>query len=231
MKKDIVTDKSFKYEVRKLDNTSEEFTFIENFVHATAPKTPTKRIQHHAKLRVHQIYKIDENSEIEAARDAESGNLMLFHGTDKDGVYGVLKEGFENSPSGWFGEGVYMTDSSNMAYSYGWDKSLYQHKSYVYFFVNEVYGSEGLQTIEHDYFYGLGRVATEIVHPFCKHIVRYTPQPDDESDYRVDGQGRKYRNALHVRKNLLKNSAFDEYVADESVVVPRYLVAIDVYKK
>ena len=230
MKKDVVTDKSFKYEVSKLDNTSDEFIFIENFVHTTAPKMPKNRIQHHAQLRVHQIYRIDENSEIEGARCAESGNLMLFHGTDKDGVYGVLKKGFVNSPSGKFGEGVYMTDCSNTAYSYGCGKSLYRHKSHVYFFVNEVYGSEGLQTIEHDYFYGLGGVATEIVHPFCKHIVRYTPQPG-ESDYKLDAQGRKYRNAMHVSRCLLKNSALDEYVADESIVVPRYLVAIDIYKK
>ena len=230
MKKDIVTDKSFKYEVSKLDSTSDEFVFIENFVYTTATKMPKKRIQHHAKFRVHQIYRIDENSEIEAVRDAKSGNLMLFHGTDKDGVYGVLKKGFMNSLSGKFGEGVYMTDCSMTAYSYGCGKSLYRHKSHVYLFVNEVCGSEGLQTIEHDYFCALGGVATEIVHPFCKHIVKYTPQPD-ESDYRVDAQGRKYRKTSHLSRFLLKNSELDEYVADESVVVPRYLVAIDIYKR
>ena len=38
MKKDVVTDKSFKYEVSKLDNTSDEFKFIEDFVHTTIPK-------------------------------------------------------------------------------------------------------------------------------------------------------------------------------------------------
>ena len=216
---DIVTEKDSMYEIKKLDTTSDEFAFIRHFFYQTQTKQ-RKRNSSFKYLSISEIYKIHENNKTDVSTGA--GNLMLFHGTDKTGVTGVLREGFKNSNEGYFGKGVYMTDSSHMAYWYAfWCRKMRQkHRNYV--FVNEVLGSEKMQVFRHDNFKSMVEVSTEVEHPFCKHHTENSRQPDDISGYKVDALGRRYRNVKHDRRSM-----HDEYVADGSVVVPRYLIVTD----
>ena len=64
--------------------------------------------------------------------------------TEKTGVAGISNKGFENSEKWFLGKGVYMTDSSHMAYWYAWRKFRQKYCNYV--FVNEVCGSEKLRS-------------------------------------------------------------------------------------
>ena len=56
---------------------------------------------------------------------------------------------------------------------------------------------------------------------FNKHIYMLAPQATDD-DYREDVKGRKYRNIAHDA-----TSAYDEYVAEANVTVPRYLILFE----
>ena len=133
---DITTDKSFKYDLENLDSTSEEFMFVEQFYDITRN---VKKYTTYSKKATHkqnfQIYKVNENNPKEPA-EAKDNNLMLFHGTNRKGAVGILKEGFKNSEKGWFGQGVYMTDCSTIALYYSSAGNTDISKNYI--FVNEV---------------------------------------------------------------------------------------------
>ena len=59
-------------------------------------------------------------------------------------------------------------------------------------------------------------------HPFEKYINFEGSQQLTEADYKEDAHGRRYRNVPHTL-----NSHLDEYVADESITVPRYLIEVE----
>ena len=61
---------------------------------------------------------------------------------------------------------------------------------------------------------------TKPENPFKKHVYRHDQQLVEE-DYKKDSIGRKYRNVSH---NWM--SALDEYLADETLIVPSYLITI-----
>ena len=87
-----------------------------------------------------------------------------------------MKDGFINSKSGWFGQGVYMTECSSRANVYtgcstnGSEKVNYSvDKIYAYIFVNEVLQSEKLQTFEYD-IYEVDDNSTKHEDKFRKHV-------------------------------------------------------------
>ena len=220
----ITCDDSFKYNIEKLDSTSDEFKFIKGFYATTSKTNETMCSYINIAYRNKDdfcIYKVNEKNPIEAV-DEKSNNLMLFHGTTKNGVTGILKDGFKNSERGWFGQGVYLTDSSYVARMYSNEcyLSCKRNKS-CFVIVNEIMGSEKLQIVEYDRI-GTFRedIDTELKNPFNKHISKSSPQLSKE-DYKEDLQGRQYRNvAVH------RDSVRDEYVADESVTIPRYIIVV-----
>ena len=54
-----------------------------------------------------------------------------------------------------------------------------------------------------------------------KHVDEDSPQATSD-DYKGDVQGRRYRNIVHNFESLE-----DEYLADNSIAIPRYLIQID----
>ena len=152
---------------------------------------------------------------------------MLFHGTTRKGAAGILKEGFKNSERGWYGKGVYMTDFPDIALTWSvWREQSDQSTSYSTVFVNEVLESDKLQTFEIDRSKCGEDVDTPLENQFNKHVHKSSTQAA-EDDYKEDRNGRKYRNIAHDR-----SSALDEYVAEESVTIPRYLILFKTeYKK
>ena len=207
----IKTDKSFKYDYEKLDPALEEFTFLKKTF-----MTTYFGIFPYLKFNNFHIYKVIEGNLVNTVVKPVN-NLMLYHGTSVEGATGILKEGFRNSEKGLFGKGVYMTDCSEVAFSYAASiANSGLSKSFI--FVNEVLESEKMQSFEHDVKnvkYG----STKPNNQFEKHFNNSSPQPTKEDNI-VDLEGRRYVK-IQV-KNVL-----DKYLAEASVVIPRYLIVLD----
>ena len=222
---DIITDNSFKYNLEKLDSTSDEFILVKQFFDTTKiikKSDSTKASESRTPAANLQIYKVNENNLIEPTEEKRN-NLMLFHGTNRKGAVGILKEGFRNSTEGWFGQGIYMTDCSRIALMYSCISNNYNTRICNYVFVNEVLESEKLQTFEIRGVTGVDK-DTPLKCQFSKHTYKTSIQATEE-DYREDHKGRKYRNVGHKKINSYSyGSANDEYVAEESVTIPRYLI-------
>ena len=226
---DIVTDNSFKYNLKKLEPNAKEYDFIKDFFYLTTH--PYVTFKNDYQLKTFRIYKVRENVTT-SAEGEKRNNLMLFHGTHKEGAAGILKEGFRNSESGWFGRGVYMTDCSDTAFVYAStcrnvvDDVIGRYLSYV--FVNEVLESEKLRTFTfegHELEKDEDNDA-ELMYPFELHVDVDSRQPG-EGDYKEDSLGRKYRN-IEIDPEW---SHYDEFIADEKITVPRYLIALETVEK
>ena len=205
-----------KYKCRELRSSSIQYKLVKSFFETTkcestlyaTSKGPTQNFK---------VYKIIENRPTTTVHKKRK-NLMLFHGTNERGVEGILKEGFKNSKKGTYGQGVYMTDCSHLACDYS--DLLLEYNGDRYVFVNEVLESEKLQTYEYEsYVYGHNTSKPDDL--FEKHVIEASKQPT-VSDYKEDSVGRRYRNIPHDQF-----TSQDEYLADESIVVPRYLIEID----
>ena len=220
----IITNKSWKYDLKTLESTSDEFKLVENFFKITSIKTFPDDLN----LKNFQICKVVErrkNETDEGISPEERANLMLFHGTSRNCAVGILEEGFRNSPGGTFGEGVYMTDSSYIASRFS-VKTYYRPKTSYFIFVNEVLGSEFLQTFSFErYPYPPSDEYTYPKTLFAKHA-HYLSAKITEESYKEDVEGRRYRNAA-VDKSSLK----DEFVADCEVTIPRYLIRFETEKR
>ena len=146
---------------------------------------------------------------------------MLFHGTSRKGATAIFKEGFKNSERGWFGKGVYMTDCSNIALDYSGECNPDYSTSYNTVFINEVLETEKLQTYQYDCSEDKDHIDTPLKNQFNKHVYKSSSQATDEN-YKKDHKGRKYINIGHDY-----SSAYDEYVAEERVTIPRYLILFE----
>ena len=210
------TKKGYKYKCKKLDCDSAEHKIVKNFYNKT---TVTKKsCQKYHLPAGFNVYKIVENNPKTNLKEKRN-NLMLFHGTNSIGVERILKEGFKNSTKGWFGKAVYMTDCSYTAHHYS-NKKCKDGNDYL--FVNEVFDSDSPEIIQHgryhEYMFGAIDCDFKPKHPFEKHVYEGSQQLT-EKDYKKDEQGRKYRN-IEV-KGI---SEEDEFVADESIVIPRFII-------
>ena len=217
---DITTNKSWKYDLKKLESTSYEFKIVEHFFKTTSSIFPLFP----GIFKKFQIWKVIEQNE-KATADEKSNNLMLFHGTSQEGVAGILEYGFKNSEKGYFGEGVYMTEDSERASCYSL-MSVMTHdflnclfsKSFSFIFVNEVLRSETLQTVLYEDSSKLYHVDTPLKNPFTKYMHYLSPETTEDI-YIKDLKGRRYRNVV-----VEENSEREDFVADSKLVIPRYLI-------
>ena len=111
-----------------------------------------------------------------------------------------------------------MTGCLNVECGYTQNKTKASSKSHLTtIFVNELLESEKLKVIKFKTI--LGNIDTsEELHQFHKHHNIKSPQPS-EKDYKKDTLGRRYRNFP-----VTGHHVFDEYVARDSVTIPRYLI-------
>ena len=209
----VTTSKFFKYVGTKLNPKSTKFKFLMGNFDTTLSWTNRHDFTNF------QIFKLVETNPNKVVNEKRK-NLMLFHGTNEEGANGILKEGFKNSEKGWYGKGVYMTDCSDVAFDYT-DNST---SRYCFIFLNEILESEKLQTfefgskdIEKNRYQKGWYIYTKPNHQFEKHICKSSTQPSKE-DYKKDNHGRLYRyTPIH------RNSKLDQYVAEASLTIPRYL--------
>ena len=213
------TEKSYKYKCEKLDCDSVEYKIVKDFYDKTtvSKKLSSRYLQIYPQpTDGFNVYKIIKSNETKMFKEKRN-NLMLFHGTNSIGAKGILTEGLKNSKKGWFGKGVYMTDCQNIANFYS---SKICKDGCVYMFVNEVLKSDNLKTFRRGKFSEMGDHDNEPKHQFEKHVLEGS-QKLTKKDYKEDSLGRKYRNV-----EVNKISQYDQYVADESFVIPRYLIVI-----
>ena len=201
----------FRYGCKKLNFASKEFKFLKKVFDDKS----IGLICYNNFKRI-QAYKVFQTNPIKIIEE-KNNNLMLYHGTSEKGVTGILKEGFRNSEYGCFGQGVYMTDCSEIAINYSFYAGM--NSSTYFIFVNEVLESEKLQTFEVD-FEDPKFTDTKLNNQFEKHTNESSPQSTKE-DFIVDVKGRRY---VIPYENII----YDEYIAEASVVIPRYLI---VHKK
>ena len=206
----IETNISFKYEYTKLDPASEEFKFLKNTFDTTS-----RVVEDYEQLYHVSIYNVNERDHEKVT--GRSSNLMLFHGTNEKGATGILKEGFINSVRGKVGKGVYMTNCSSIACLYSIDRTR-RDAIELYVFVNEVLESEKLQTFQFP-IRAMQPVSTKPENQFEKHTYESCSQPT-EKDYIVDVLGRRYVNNLEMHPK-------DVYIAEASIVIPRYLIVLE----
>ena len=201
----------FKYVCTKLNPKSTKFKFLKRNFDTTLSGTNREEFTNF------QIFKLVETNPNKVVNEKRK-NLMLFHGTNKKGAMGILKKGFKNSSEGWFGRGVYMTDCSDVAFNYSYTDEITTRYSCI--FLNEVLESEKLQTFEFnlkDIEEKGWDINTKPNHQFEKHIFKSSTQPSKE-DYKMDNHGRLYRNTP-----IRENSRLDQYIAEASLTIPRYL--------
>ena len=115
-------------------------------------------------VETHKIYRVKQRNSDEASEQT-SNNMLLFHGTDVNGVSGILEEGFRPSFRGSCGPGVYLTASPTTAFSYSVSKTrrltkrrkrkstqskdAEEHNVLLRMLVNEVLESEKLKVDEY----------------------------------------------------------------------------------
>ena len=154
---------------------------------------------------------------------------MLFHGTSRENARGILQYGYKNSEKGYFGGGVYNTECTGRAIFYSERKSSLQAGYYgskpnnLFVFVNEVLNSEEWKSTS---FRDYGSYSyNQLKNSPGRHLSKYhkhvnSPKPTVE-DYKRDKKGRKYRCTATSKWSML-----DEFVADSSLVKPRYMIKL-----
>ena len=111
-----------------------------------------------------------------------------------------------------------MTDCIDVAFGYTQNKrKVLSKRPRSTIFVNEVLESEKLKVFKFKNIIGINDTSEDL-HQFHKHHSIKSPQPS-ETDYKKDSLGRRYRNFPFIGDHI-----FDEYVARDSVTIPRYLI-------
>ena len=117
---------------------------------------------------------------------------------------------------------MYSTDCSDIAYDYSIKKKWNINNKKAYIFVIEVDESNKLETFKYPSYKNLTRKDIPLERQFSKHMFVQS-RGLEKNFYKKDHFGRIYRN-----KEVALISIFDEYVADEKLVTPRYLIEIEV---
>ena len=222
--------KTNKYKRDELNCDSDEYKLVKSFYEtniSTQVLAPVIRpVVAPDNVKVHKISENYPTTKLDEKRN----NLMLFHGTSETNVDGILNKGFINSVGGRFGKGVYMTEDSSVASGHSLKKTSSNTDRSMcnrFIFVNEVLESEKLQFIKYKFSQSRNFDAKPD-HKFEKHVINDRKIATDE--YKKDAQGRRYRNTANNRLFQQGNTriypALDVFLADESLVIPRFLIVI-----
>ena len=156
--------------------------------------------------------------------DFKFGNCLMLHGTSFECSRKILSKGYKNSAFGYFGRGVYMTESIDMAVHYSVRKTLkYFTESLrgnnlkkTYVFVNQVSKPRNLMIEKYESYDKLKIKYEAPKHPFCKNVHQDSP----DRKMKIDSEGRYHNKVPGL-------SLLDEYVADYSLVKPKFFIEIE----
>ena len=230
--------KTCKYKRDELSFDSDEYKFVKNFYETnTSTQGFSPVFRQLIATGNFKVYKISENYPTEKI-DEKRNNLMLFHGTNEKNVDGILNKGFINSKRGRFGKGVYMTEVSSVASFHSLKKTSSDTNRSICnrcIFVNEVLESEKLKTLKYSPLDRIRLVGSKPGHKFEKHVVndRKIASEQYKMMFTVGNAGRSQMigifnkvTRLNLRQMYLFVTLQDVFLADKSLVIPRYLIVI-----
>ena len=197
-----------------------KFTLLQLYLQDARCEEPESFVN----LKHAKIYKV--NCDGFDSDDFKFGNCLMLHGTSFEGSRKILNEGYKNSPYGYFGRGVYMTESLDMAVYYSIRKTQNDYTEPIrgnkliktYVFINQVSKPSRLKIEKYKSYYRLKDNYTAPKNAFCKYV--HQDSPDRKMN--VDAEGRLYSYRKITGLNL-----GDEYVADDSLVKPIFLIEIE----
>ena len=131
-KKFFLPEFKFKLELLKKENS--DFKLLEESL-------SLNEIYDWKTINTVNIYRVISNDNTSTeSKTSNSSQILLLHGTKAPNVEGILKTGFKPSEKGFYGPGVYLTDSVNIAYDYGMyvaqEEGIF--KCFRYLFVNQL---------------------------------------------------------------------------------------------
>ena len=113
-----------------------------------------------------------------------------------------------------------MSECTDTAFLYSAQFSDSDNENNTYIFVNEVMETEKLKDFRYNSYNTLEHVTFRPRSPFRKYMFKRSPRIAKKR-YRRDPKGRRYRNNA-----VNKWSIMDEYVANEHIVKPRYIISL-----
>ena len=205
-------DASKKYNIRSLRSTTEKYKILIQCFNSSIVKDygPLYTIEEI------KIYRVRETNS-ENFSDKNNNNLVLYHGTSFNNSAGILKNGFRISQRGYYGQGVYLTECTDLAIHYSRRQnniSGSNEKNYV--FMNEVFNKNDLKT-------PVFPISTNVssTSPLTHSLIKYEFKRSlnkSKKHYIFDSNGLKYRSSP---VNIW--SSMDEYVTAADSLKPRYL--------
>ena len=204
-------DRNSQYFVKQIESTHDDYKLIRKSFEDTMLGSCT--------VETHKIFRVVERNSDERS-EQKNRNMLLFHGTNLDGVVGILQEGFRPSTAGHCGPGVYLTASSNVAAGFSASRTLYsgrqlnpdeKQNNILSVVVSEVLESEKIQFSN--------KACYSRKSHFKKYVYIEAAENDYYDTYEKDSSGRKIRIS---RPN--KSDVLNEYVCHETYVIPRYII-------
>ena len=163
------------------------------------------------------IYKITENNQ---SNNQDGDKMLLLHGTKSCNVRKIIRSGIKASERGACGRGVYMTDDFASACSYGESEALknFRLETFSFVFVFQVMRAEKLKKFKPK------RYGEELLdlNCFCK-VLRV--EEKEGGDDAFDSEGRRLVRGTFDNCDLFSNA--NEFVADEEIVSPCYLIVCE----
>ena len=195
-----------------------KFAFLKQYLQNAHCEEPESFVN----LKHAKIYKI--NGDGFDSDEINFGKCLMLHGTSFECSRKILNEGYKSSAYGYFGKGVYMTESLDIAVQYSARKTLNDWNEEfcedniptTYVFVNQVFKPKSLKIKKYASYHIMKNNCQPLKHPFCKHM----HQDSTNRKMKMDTEGR-----YHIKVPGL--SLLDEYVADDSLVIPRFLIEIE----
>ena len=239
-------DEDSMYVLEEIPSTDDDYKLIKK---CFTEKTYNLIMYSYYETLTMKIYRVNKRSSAETTNQ-KSDNLMLFHGTTHDNAVGILEKGFKPSTKGLHGPGVYMTASSGRARVFSRRNifDLFKRKESTVV-VNEIVESETLEEVVPKRFYFsilVLSLATTIGPYFFDNFVllliifvgisisnkHKCPRRNRFERYiygiagkNVDGNFEKDSNGRKIKiSNVGIKDWTNDYVCDEKMVIPRYLI-------
>ena len=212
-----------RYELIPVPYETDEYLFIKQRLEEVRCEGPNGVF----KLESLKVYRIKDKHLLDTF-DEKSNSLMLLHGTSRTSSNKIINQGFVNSEGGCFGSGVYMTDCLDVAIHYS-NRKMENHSETIYvnntnyIFFNEIVKLQTPHVSIFDAYpiYKDSEQNKTQITSFRKFMYKSSPATTS-ADYKSDSQGRQYRYTKIPICSLV-----DEYLADASLVRPRYFIELN----
>ena len=196
------------YHLEILNKENKDFQLIKKSFYNTANACNSNVFSSYFKIK--RICRVHQDYPSRKPEDIESEKILVFHGTPRKNVTGILREGFIPSKACHFGPGVYHSNFFSLCRIYANKDS--RDDSYFYF-INEIpmkYVSE--KHFIKDMNYSRFNKLPEF---YCD---KYVSDEDQKEQYAYDSDG----SLINVSEDQPYH--VPQYVSSSNITIPKYLV-------